>query len=107
MIFYCYLNMRNNLNVPKNPINFTIGFQNIEGLHSDCECFLSEITENVKYNIHFLAETWTCEHEQDLTGYKNIFQKGYQTPGVINGRSSGGLYQYVITHQVLPEGRVD
>ena len=47
--------MRNNLNVQTNPINFTIGFQNIEGLHSDCECFLPEITENVKYDVHFLA----------------------------------------------------
>ena len=40
--------MSNNITVQKNPIKFTIGFQNIEGLHSDCECFLPEITENVK-----------------------------------------------------------
>ena len=87
--------MPNKLNVRKNPINFTIGFQNIEGLHSDCECFLSEITENVKNDIHFLAETWNCEHEKELTGYKNIFENGYKTPGIINGRSSGGFLLYI------------
>ena len=87
--------MRKNSTVQKNPINFTIGFQNIEGLHTDCECFLSEITENIKNDIHFLAETWTCEHDKEVTGYKNIFENGYKTPGIINGRSSGGLLLYI------------
>ena len=87
--------MRNNLNVQTNPINFTIGFQNIEGLHSDCECFLPEITENIKNDIHFLAETWTCGHDKELTGYQNIFENGFKTPGIINGRSSGGMLLYI------------
>ena len=87
--------MRNNLNAQTNPINFTIGFQNIEGLHSDCECFLPEITENIKNDIHFLAETWTCGHDKELTGYQNIFENGFKTPGIINGRSSGGMLLYI------------
>ena len=78
-----------------NPINFTIGFQNIEGLHSECECFLPEITENVKNDIHFLAETWTCSHDKELTGYKNVFENGYKNRGIINCRSSGGLLPYI------------
>ena len=79
----------------KNPLNFSIGFQNIEGLHSDSECFLSEITENINNDIHFLAETWTCDHDKEIRGYKTVFNNGYKTPGVINGRSSGGLLLYI------------
>ena len=79
----------------KIPLDFSIGFQNIEGLHSDCECFLSEITENIKNDIHFLAETWSCDHAKEIDGYKHYFQNGFKTPGVITGRSSGGLLIYV------------
>ena len=79
----------------KNPLNFSIGFQNIEGLHSDCECFLPEITENIKNDIHFLAETWSCNHDKEISGYKSFFKKGYKTPGVSTGRSSGGLLVYI------------
>ena len=38
-------------NLFKNPLNFSVGFQNIEGLHSDCECFHPDITENIKKMI--------------------------------------------------------
>ena len=86
---------RKNTETSKNPLNFSIGFQNIEGLHSDCECFLPEITENIKNDIHFLAETWTCEHEKEILGYKSVFKNGYKTPGVNTGRSSGGLLLYI------------
>ena len=48
-----------------------------------------------KNGIHFPVETWTCEHDKEVTGYKNIFENGYKTPGIINGRSSGGLLLYI------------
>ena len=74
--------MSNNITVQTNPINLTIGFQNIEGLHSDCECFLPEITENVKNDIHFLAETWTCGHDKELTGIKIFLKMATKTLGL-------------------------
>ena len=33
------------------PLNLTINFHNIEGLHSDCECFLVDITKNFNHDI--------------------------------------------------------
>ena len=33
--------------------------------------------------------------DKEVTGYKNIFETGYKTPGIINGRSSGGLLLYI------------
>ena len=43
----------------------------------------------------FFCETWACDHEKEITGYKHIFQNGFKTPGVKTGRSSGGLLLYV------------
>ena len=77
------------------PLDFSIGFQNVEGLHSDCECFLSDMTENMIHDIHFLCETWSCDHDKKVTGYENFFQNGYKTPGVTSGRSSGGLLVFI------------
>ena len=57
--------------------------------------FLTEITENIKNDIHFLAETWTCGHDKEITGYKHVFQNGFKTPGIKTGRSSGGMLLYV------------
>ena len=82
----------------KNPINLSIGFQNVEGLHCDGECFLPDISENIKNDIHFLAETWNCNHDKEIPGYQNMFVNGYKTPGILNGRSSGGLLLYVKEH---------
>ena len=48
-----------------------------------------------KNDIHFLAETWTCGHDKELTGYKNIFENGYKNPGTIHARSSGGMLLYI------------
>ena len=82
----------------KNPINLSIGFQNVEGLHCDGECFLPDIPEKLKNDIQFLAETWGCNHDKEIPGYQNMFVNGYKTPGIINGRSSGGLLLYVKEH---------
>ena len=79
----------------KNPLNFSVGFQNVEGLHINSECFLSDITDNIINDIHFLAETWSCGHEKEISGYKNLFKNGYKSPGVTSGRSSGGLLVYI------------
>ena len=37
----------------------------------------------------------TCSHDKELTGYTNVFENGYKNPGIINGRSSGGLLLYI------------
>ena len=60
--------------------------------------FLSDISENIKNDIHILAENWSCNHDKEIRGYQNIFVNGYKTPGILNGRSSGGLLLYVKEH---------
>ena len=82
----------------KNPLNFSVSFQNIEGLHVDGECFLADITQNINSDINFLAETWTCEHDKEIKGFNSFHKNGYKTPGVCSGRSSGGLLVYIKEH---------
>ena len=82
----------------KNPLNFSVSFQNIEGLHVDGECYLTDITQNINSDINFLAETWTCEHDKEIKGFNSFHKNGYKTPGVCSGRSSGGLLVYIKEH---------
>ena len=91
----CKKNRKKSSEAIKNPLNFSISFQNVEGLHNDGECFLSDITIDLNNDINFLAETWTCEHDKEIKGYNHVFEKGYKTPGVTNGRSSGGFLIYI------------
>ena len=77
------------------PLNLSIGFHNIEGLHSDCECLLDDIKDHINKDIMFLAETWTCEHTKNLEGYQCFYEPGYKNPGVTSGRASGGMLVYV------------
>ena len=76
-------------------LNFSIGFHNVEGLHSDCECFLPDIADSVINDINFIAECWNCDHDKELTGFQHFYENGFKTPGVKTGRASGGLLLYV------------
>ena len=77
------------------PKNITIGFQNVEGLHTEGDCYLSDITQNLKNDIHFFAETWNCLHEKDIPGYKCFFRNGFKSSGIKSGRASAGLLLYL------------
>ena len=76
-------------------LNFSIGFHNVEGLHSDCECFLPDIADSVINDINFIAKCWNCDHDKELTGFQHFYENGFKTPGVKTGRASGGLLLYV------------
>ena len=74
-------------------LNLSIGYQNVEGLHSDLFGCKLESEINLNCDIEILSETWTsCKN------CPNVKTPGYEIVDFINpekigkkGRSSGGL----------------
>ena len=74
--------------------NFSISYQNIEGLHGSLGCKAENIKKKAKADITFFSETWSCDHDKDIPGYTHYFNDGYKLPHCNKGRSSGGLLLY-------------
>ena len=89
------------LNIPnqsKPSTIFSIVYQNIEGFHGPLGCKIENIKSKVKADITFFSETWSCDHDKDISGYSHIFNDGYKLPNCNKGRSSGGLILYFKKH---------
>ena len=78
--------------------NFSITYQNIEGLHGALGCKVSNFSNKVKADICFISETWSCDHDKDISGYVHKFTDGYKLPHCKKGRSSGGILLYYKKH---------
>ena len=84
----------------KSPIDFSVGYHNIEGLHSkNFSCKLPYLEKKLIHDIEILVETWdSCKHSKDIPGYKVIEIKSQKKKRVVKGRSSGGLLIYIKNH---------
>ena len=49
--------------------HFSVGFQNIQGLHHGNTCKMTDIMCDLTNDIEILAETWGCKCEHDFEGY--------------------------------------
>ena len=82
------------------PLDFSIGYQNIEGLHSPLfGCKLPYVQSKLSHDIEVLSETWgKCEHDKNIPGYKLIEHiLPQKLTNVTKGRASGGILIYCKT----------
>ena len=56
--------------------SISISFWNVKGLHCPlfgCKLIINDFVEKIqKYDISIVAETWGCDHDHNITGYKLI-----------------------------------
>ena len=76
----------------KTPIDFSIGYQNIEGIHSPTfECKLPYLQSKLIHDVEVLSEAWgVCNHSKEIPGMK-LYTLGQKKSNVQKGRSSGGI----------------
>ena len=70
---------------------FSVGFQNIHGMHHVSGCKLREVGNELTHDIEILGETWGCKCELE---FENYFYESVQPQkhiGVKKGRDSGGF----------------
>ena len=85
----------------KTPIDFSIGYENIDGLHTKSfSCKLPYTQKKFIHDIEILTETWgSCEHDKEIEGYRLIDEiEPQKEKGVSKGRASGGLLIYCKSH---------
>ena len=82
------------------PIDFSIGYQNIEGIHSPTfSCKLPYLQTKLIHDIEVLLEAWgTCDHNKDIPGYEKVQIDSNKKSNIKKGRSSGGILIYVKKH---------
>ena len=74
------------------PHNFTVGYNNILGLHDKNGCKIPEITKDFTNDIEIISETWGCNCKINFAGYNIIAQQEpVKHAGVKKGRKSGGI----------------
>ena len=81
----------------KTPLDLSIGYQNIEGLHSrNFSCKLPYIEKKFIHDFEVLVETWNnCKHNKEIDGYKILDPiKAQKKSNISKGRSSGGILIY-------------
>ena len=71
---------------------FTIGFQNIEGLHNGMGCKINEIKAELCNDIEILVEVWGCNCDISFDDYIPHHIPPQKHQGVKKGRKSGGFY---------------
>ena len=80
----------------------SVGFQNIQGLHSGTGCKINEITEDLCNDIEILVEIWGCNCG---VSFGNQYAKHLVAPqkhdGVKKGRKSGGFVILLKNHLSL------
>ena len=81
----------------KTPIDFSIGYQNIDGLHTKSfSCKLPYIQKKFIHDFEILTETWgSCEHNKEIDGYQLLEIEPQKEKGISKGRASGG-YSYTV-----------
>ena len=72
--------------------NFSVGFQNIEGMHGGMGCKINEIKAGLSNDIEILAETWGCNCDISFENYIPHYVSPQKHQGVKKGRKSGGFY---------------
>jgi hypothetical protein len=55
----------------KTPLDLSIGYQNIDGIHSpNFDCKINYLQNKLSHDIEILSETWgNCDHDKNIPGY--------------------------------------
>ncbi len=80
----------------KTPLDLSIGYQNIEGIHNATfGCKIPYLQNEFIHDIEVISETWgTCDHEKSISGYKFFIVDPHKDKKIKKGRSSGGIIVY-------------
>ena len=70
---------------------FSVGFQNIHGLHNGIGCKMKDVMNGLSNDIEILAETWGCKCEHNFSEYFAEYVFPQKHAGVKKGRNSGGF----------------
>ena len=85
----------------KTPIDLSLGYQNIDGIHSpQFGCKLPYLHSKFSNDLEVISETWgSCAHEKNVTGYKILeIVPPHKKSNVKKGRASGGIIVYCKEH---------
>ena len=80
----------------KNPLDLSIGYQNIEGIHNPTfGCKISYLQKEFIHDIEIISETWgSCDHDRTISGYRHFVVDPHKDKKIKKGRSSGGIAVY-------------
>ena len=78
--------------------NFSVGFQNIHGLHGPLGCKASDLERELKNDIEIWCEVWGCECELEFEDYTFEIIEPQKHLGVTKGRKSGGFIIFTKHH---------
>ena len=76
-----------NLNIQ----NFSVGFQNIHGLHGPLGCKTRDLEKELKNDIEIWCEIWGCECKLEFDDYSFEIMEPQKHLGITKGRKSGGF----------------
>ena len=71
--------------------NFSVGYQNIHGLHDQLGCKAERLENELKHDIEILSEVWGCNCILTFENYKFDIIEPQKHVGVKKGRKSGGF----------------
>ena len=78
---------------------FSVGYQNIHGLHDSIGCKASRLENELKNDIEIWSEIWGCECELEFNNYDFELIEPQKHIGVKKGRKSGGFI--ILTKKTL------
>ena len=71
--------------------DFSVGFQNIHGLHDNLGCKAKRLEDGLRNDIEIWCEVWGCECELNFENYLIEIVEPQKHMGVKKGRKSGGF----------------
>ena len=71
--------------------NFSVGFQNVHGLHDHLGCKAERLENELKCDIEIWCETWGCNCALDFNDYETFTVEPQKHAGIRKGRKSGGF----------------
>ena len=71
--------------------NFSVGFQNVHGLHDHLGCKSNRLENELKHDIEIWCETWGCNCDLNFNDYEKYSVEPQKHTGVRKGRKSGGF----------------
>ena len=78
--------------------NFSVGYQNIHGLHDQLGCKAKRLECELRHDIEILSEIWGCNCKLDFGEYEYEIIEPQKHAGVKKGRKSGGFIILIKKH---------
>ena len=72
--------------------NFSVGFQNLHGLHDCLGCKANRLESKLENGIEIWCEVWGCECNSNFENYDHLIIQPQKHIGINKGRKSGQFY---------------